>query len=631
MTLRRKILLGFGIALCLVLLVLTWAVINLVRLGSASDSILRENYKSIIAAEVMINAIERQDSAALLLTLGFTEEADSQFSAFEVEFLESLARAADNITVEGEAGIIARIDSVYQRYLQAFDELSDLAGSSTTATAAGYYHETVLPLFTEIRNACESLRDLNQSTAYAASAHASGVARRAIWSTLVVGLAAVAVGLVFSLLMSTSLTRPLQALLGATARLADRDYSTQVPVASDDELGRLAAGFNQMAARLHAYDEMNLKEVLLQKRRIETVIENIEDGILVVDRDLRIVNLNGAAAGVFGVERQLALGRHFLETARDGRLFSLLRETVESGAAPELEPDTAILSVGAGEERRYFTFAVSPVEGVSGGSVAGSGDTAGSGPVASVTGAVLLLRDVTRLKELDRLKSEFVMTASHELRTPLAGLEMSVELLREKAGDRLTGQEQELLEAAHSDVLRLKALVSDLLDLSRIEAGRIQLEMGEVDLRDVVEQVSGIFQPQFAEKRARLRGELSADLPPVRADAEKVAWVLSNLISNALRYISEGGAVTLGAERSGNVLNVSVADDGAGIPYQYQSRIFDKFVQVAGDSRPGRTGLGLAISREIVRAHGGTIWVESVPGEGSRFTFTLPLARGEEA
>ena len=296
MTLRRKILLGFGIALCLVLIVLTWAVINLVRLGSASDSILRENYKSIIAAEVMINAMERQDSASLLLTLGFAEEADSQFSAFEAEFLRSLARAADNITVEGEAGIIARIDSGYQRYLQAFDELSDLTGSSTTATAADYYQETVLPLFTEIRSSCEALRDLNQSTAYTASAHASGVARRAIWSTLVVGLAAVAAGLLFSLLMSPSLTRPLQALLGATARLADRDYSTQLPVTSGDELGRLAAGFNQMAARLHAFDEMNLKEVLLQKQRIETVIESIEDGILVVDRDLRIVNLNGAAA-----------------------------------------------------------------------------------------------------------------------------------------------------------------------------------------------------------------------------------------------------------------------------------------------------------------------------------------------
>ena len=172
----------------------------------------------------------------------------------------------------------------------------------------------------------------------------------------------------------------------------------------------------------------------------------------------------------------------------------------------------------------------------------------------------------------------------------------------------------------------MKALVNDLLDLSKIEAGRIELEFESVPVPTLFDHVKAIFKSQMEMKEVTLTSELAKDLPRVRADANKITWVLTNLISNALRYVGKGGHLALTAQRIGPHVHLSVRDDGPGIPPEYQSQIFQKFVQVKG-REAGGTGLGLAICKEIVRAHGGTIWVESSPGQGSTFTFTLPVAQ----
>jgi NtrC-family two-component system sensor histidine kinase KinB len=224
---------------------------------------------------------------------------------------------------------------------------------------------------------------------------------------------------------------------------------------------------------------------------------------------------------------------------------------------------------------------------------------------------------------VERLKSDFVMAASHELRTPLTGLGMSVDLLLEHASQALREEDRELLQAAHEEVHRMKALVNDLLDLSKIEAGRIELEFESVPVPTLFDHVTAVFKSQIDMKEITLSSRLTGDLADVRADANKVTWVLTNLISNALRYVSRGGHIQLIARKAGPQVHLSVQDDGPGIPPEYQTRIFQKFVQVKGRVAGG-TGLGLAICKEIVRAHGGAIWVESSHGRGSTFTFTLP-------
>ncbi len=240
-------------------------------------------------------------------------------------------------------------------------------------------------------------------------------------------------------------------------------------------------------------------------------------------------------------------------------------------------------------------------------------------------GVVLLLRDVTRLAELDRLKSEFVMTASHELRTPLTSMGMSIDLLLESVPKKLNDKEQQLLSAAHEDLQRLKVLVNNLLDLSKIEAGKMEMEFSSSPIRPLFEKVVEFFKIQAEKKGVILSFNIPEGLPNMKADANKITWVLTNLVSNALHFTPRGGNIQLTGGVFGSFIQISVSDNGPGIPYEYQSKIFDKFVQVKSDKVLGGSGLGLAICKEIVRAHGGAIWVDSVPGAGSTFNFTLPI------
>ena len=269
-----------------------------------------------------------------------------------------------------------------------------------------------------------------------------------------------------------------------------------------------------------------------------------------------------------------------------------------------------ILTITTGGESRHYQVSMVPMRTPSG----------------VIPGVVLMLRDITRLRELDRLKSEFVMTASHELRTPLTSLNMAVNLLRESAGTKLTDQERALLEACHEDVQRLRALVNDLLDLSKIEAGKLELAFEPVQPRFLGDQALSVIKAQADSKGVELTLGVPEDLPAVTADPHKIVWVLVNLLANAVRYTKAGGHISLQGERVGNQVQLAVTDDGEGIPFDLQPRIFDKFVQGKPSDSGGGSGLGLAICREIVKAHRGAIWLDSIPGKGSTFTFTLPVA-----
>ncbi|MCG6945077.1 MAG: cell wall metabolism sensor histidine kinase WalK [Deltaproteobacteria bacterium] len=608
-TLRKKILIGYGITLAVAMVVFLWAFVNLLRLGHASDAILSENYRSILAAENMIDAIERQDSGTLLIISGYEDDGLKQFRTSESLFLQWLGRAKDNITIEGEDEIINSIDTGYSSYLVNFSSLK-LFLRTEPKKAAVYYHEKVLPSFTAVRDACIHLRDLNEETMVKASDHARRVARKAIWSMVTIGSGAILLGLGFSLLLSNFLVRPLRQIMEATQDIAEGNYSVQVSAASADELGRLSVAFNTMVEKLRTYHDLNVGRMMAEKRRGDAIIQSIEDGIVVVDAEFKITGINRTAAKLFACETGNTLDRHFLEVIKNEELFNYIKESAQSGSSPKIEQGRNVLTVRQDGGESHYLFSITPVKTETG----------------SMIGVVLLFRDITSLKELDRLKSEFVMTASHELRTPLTSLGMSVDLLREGVLEKLTDKEQQLLLAAHEDLQRLKALVNNLLDLSRIEAGKIEMDFDRVPVQLLFEKAVSSLIAQANDKEVQLTFTAPSGLPKVKADANKTTWVLTNLISNALRYTSSGGKIRLYAEHFGAQVHVSVSDDGAGIPYEYQTKIFEKFVQVKSDKATQGTGLGLAICKEIVRAHGGTIWVDSTPGEGSTFTFTLPVS-----
>lgn len=608
-SLQKKILGGYSLVLVLLVAVLTWAFINLDELGRASDSILSENYKSIIAAENMIDAIERQDSAILLIMTGYHDEGNSQFQKNISHFLQWFARAKDNITIVGESDIIANLDSSYDQYLNCFSHLRLLFNSHSTDVAE-YYHETVLPLFNRVRESCISLREINQMTMFTASEKAQSIARRALFSMSVIGLSALIVGMIFSLILSRLIVRPLRQMIEATEQVAGGNYDVTVPAGSSDELGQLGQSFNTMVRQVKSFHDLNIRQIFSEKKKSDAILRSIDDGLFVVDSDYKIVNMNPAAQQIIGKNTEDVIGLHFLEILKRDEIFASIKKTMESGKTHNIDELQNVISIDNDGQTSYYQFSILPV----------------LEKQDQLLGVVLLLKNVTRLKELEKLKSEFVMAASHELRTPLTSMGMSIKLLIEQLSDKLNDDQRELLNAADEEQQRLRSLVDDLLDLSKIEAGKMQMEFQDVAVNSLFQRAQKVMVSQAEEKGISFEVNTPSEKIIIKADPSKIIWVLTNLIGNALRYTDSGGTISLNAGIYSGIVYLSVEDTGAGIPPEYQAKIFDKFVQVKNERSTGGTGLGLAICREIVRAHGGTIWVDSEPGKGSKFTFTIPSA-----
>ncbi|MEM8502301.1 MAG: ATP-binding protein [Cyanobacteria bacterium P01_D01_bin.1] len=613
MKLQAKVLSGYAASLALVVLVGLWGVFNLWRLGRASGDILQENYRSIRAADSMIDALERQDSATLILLLNDDAEAgQSLFLEYQVQFLQWLSRAKDNVTLSGEAQILRDLEAAYTDYLLSVDQLAVLPEGETDE-----YEQEVRPAFQLVRDSATELRDLNQTAMATAAERAADTSQQAIASVAIAGLSAATIGFIISWLLSRNLVQPVKAIRGATEQIASGNYDVRLVIASQDELGQLADEINIMSQRLQAFKALNLDKVVAEKQRSEAIINSLSDGIVVVDDQLHIVAINPVAAMVFGTKPELAQGRHCLEIIDDRTLYSQIQSVAESqtpalpeGTAVELKQAELTIERGSIEHYQYLTTPVTTEDN-------------------RRLGVVLLLQNVTNLKQLDQLKSEFVMTASHELRTPLTGMAMSIDLLTETAQTKLSENEQELLKTAQEDVERLRDLVNDLLDLSKIESGKLEMERTPTDPKKLVERAIDLLKIQAEDKQIEIISQMAGNLATVEADVNKITWVMTNLIANALRYAKE--TIEVVTRRHGTWISIAVIDDGPGIDPVYQSKIFDKFVQVKTEKDVGGTGLGLAICKEIVKAHGGTIWVDSTPGHGSTFTFTLPVTSATPA
>ena len=609
MNLKKKILIGYGVAFTLMSLVAAWAIVNLWSLGKTTDTILRDYYRSILAAEKMLDALGRQDSGILLMFMGDEAKGRAQYRENEALFLEWLGRSKESIAVEGELEAVHTIESQYREYRSQFIHLTDMQSAENQALPLTIktYKESILPVFNQVKTSCLELRTMNEQTMYMVSEKARQGAQHAIWSTVLVASFASIVALFFSLVFAERLVRPLRRFVEAAKNISSGDFSVQLSVETTDELGSLAQEFNRMSSQLRQYHMMNVDRIVAEKNKGDAILASIEDGLVVFGIDQKVTAINPAARRILNIPEVQGDNLSCRQILADEKIHELITETIRTGIQPNLPDDERIVVLSGEGENRHYLFSVT---------VVGQNDQ-------KLTSVVLLLKDITQLREVERLKSEFVMAASHELRTPLTSLGMSIDLLLEHATQFLPEKEKELLQAAYDEVHRMKAMVHDLLDLSKIEAGRIDLEFENMPIATLFEHARNIFKGQVSMKHINLTIDDTEFLPLVRADANKIVWVLSNLISNALRYVAESGHIRLTAKKSDCYVHISVQDDGAGIPLEQHTRIFQKFVQL-NNRESGRTGLGLAISKEIVRAHGGTIWVDSHPGKGSVFIFTLP-------
>ena len=612
--LRTRLLLGFSVFVAALIVLGGWSAWHMWRMSALSQRIIAENYDSVVAAQNMKESLERQDSAGLFALLGRPDRTVPQLREHRARFDAAYSRAAANITEPGEADVVQTIGRTRDEYYRRFDRfLLDIRtggapGQTPSRAAVEEYLRQLEPVFTDLRAQCDRLLTLNQDAMRRKAGEASTLARRWFLTTLGTALALVFGGIAFAVLLSNSIVRPVRQLTAATSRVAAGDLDTVVDVRSGDELGVLAAQFNEMAGRIRQLRQSDLGKILVAQQTAEAAVDSLYDPVIVTDAEGRVQRINRAAQPLFGPEATV-LGRPVQDVTNDPRLSMAVLDVLESQRSVVSEESAAIVPLVVDGMERSFRQRTTPMRDADN----------------RLVGAVMLLEDITHLREIDRLKSEFIATASHELRTPLTSLEMGVHLLLEGSGGQLSAKQLELLTMCRDDTLRLDKLVKELLELSRIESGEANPQVAAVPARDLVVDSVEPLRRRIDAKGLTLRVDLPAGLPAIAADRGKVERVLTNLVTNAIRATDAGGEIDITAARRGGFVAISVRDTGRGIPHDYLTRVFEPFVQVPNASAGG-AGLGLSISRRIVQAHGGQITVRSERGQGTTFTFTLPVA-----
>jgi len=607
--LRKKILWGYAVLTVLILTTSIWSIYNVALLNRTHNQSIVENYRSVIAAENMIGALERQDSAVLLMILGEMDVASTIFEQYQAEFLLWFGRAEDNITLPGEGELIASIKQAYVEYMKAVQVFrTDL---SRGGDGKGHYREDLMAKFTAVRAQSKHLLEINSERVLSNARRAAASSSTAIWSTAIVALGSVFAALLFGINSSEIIIRPITRLIESVKRIQAGHLDETIEVESEDEIGQLAEEFNIMTSRLQQFEESNVARLIVEQGKLEAVVNSIPDGIIVSDAQHGILIINPAAERIFAKSEEAVRNKHFLEAVNNDAIFRRIKEAYSTDVTSADEEERTI-KVLVGEKARYFAVDVHLVEGKD----------------SKVYGAVTVLKDITHFKELDEMKSDFVSTVSHEFRTPLTSIIMGLSLLMERGIVQRGTREYALLGAIQEDSERLVRLVNELLDLSRMESGRIEMQFRPVSICSVVEAAARPTLGQMADKGVVFANDCTEDLPEVNVDADKIIWVVSNLLGNALRYTPSGGVIGVRASVQGTRLMVSVSDTGIGISREDQAKIFKKFVQIKGKdgTATGGAGLGLAISKEIVQAHSGRIWVESEVGKGTTFVFTLPIA-----
>jgi len=622
MNLRTKLLAGYMIFVAALMVLGGWSAWRLREMGDVSRRIISNNYDSVLAAQQMKESLERQDSAAVFALLGARRRANEQMREHRARFDAAFQKAAANITEAGEPEAIQAIHSDRDIYYKLYDEfmadpdlpgdLVDRKGAIVIPARPGETRGTVIyfqklePQFNKLRAECDHLLQLNQSAMVAKSEAAAGIAQLWFYRTLLIAGLMVATGIALAFWLANRIVEPLRALTATTSKIAGGDLDARAEVNSEDEVGILAAEYNRMAERIRQLRLSDKGKLIVARQMTEAAIDSLYDPVIVTDAEGCVTRLNPAAEEIFGSEAENA-GKHVGEVARDARIAGAVAEALHSQRAVAGEGSSSVLPLAVAGSERSFRLRTTPMR-----------DTE-----KHLLGAVTLLEDITHLREIDRLKSEFIATASHELRTPLTSVQMGVHLLMEGAAGELNDKQAEVLGACREDCERLDRLMRDLLDLSKIEAGESQPELLPTKVRELILDEAETLRPQVEAKDLSFVVDLPVELPRVTADRPQVERVIANLVVNAIRYTKQG-EIRIKAEPRGDYVIVSVSDTGEGIPPEYLSHIFDKFVQVPG-AATGGAGLGLAISRLIVEAHGGQISVQSEVGHGSTFTFTLPV------
>ncbi|MGM3423082.1 ATP-binding protein [Pseudomonas benzopyrenica] len=494
---------------------------------------------------------------------------------------------------------LAILEDVKQRYQRFADYLrSPPAGYSELRADRGF-QQTLNALRTRIY-------DLQRSYVVTLERMQDEAHDRAVIIALLLALIGVAIlvtGVVTANGIARRFTGPIDGLAKAAERISQGNFDVQLPTSQIAEFTLLSRRFGNMAQALHRLSQTNVEALVAGQRRLQAVLDSIDYGLVILDPQGNIEHANPVACRQLGWNEN-HLGESLIAALERPEIEASVQRVLAGGALDAAPED---LEIRVDDEVRLLAWSLTPVNHADGRSV----------------GALMVLRDVTEQRAFDRVRNEFVLRASHELRTPVTGMHMAFGLLRERLKVAPDSREAFLLQTVDEETHRLVQLINDLLDYSRHQSGLQRPEKLPSEIGELLEAARGRHADEARERDVELTVELlHTPLPRVSLDPKQLGRVFDNLLSNALRHTPAGGRIVIQALRQNDQLLMAVQDNGEGIAYAQQGRVFEPFVQIG--SQKGGAGLGLALCKEIIRQHGGRIGVVSRPGQGTQIFMTLP-------
>lgn len=575
MKIKTKLTFGVGLLFCLIMLLSGVSIWYINDLRKDTGNILMANYNTLEYSRNMLLALDEMN----------TEQR--AVSAFET----NLKKQLKNETEIGESDITLQISSLF----------SDLKINTENDS-----------LKIIIRKDIAALMKLNMNAIVQKSHIANNTAENAIiWIIITGGLCFL---IAFALLVKLpgNVANPILALTESIKEIANQNYRQRLNYESHNEYGDLARSFNIMAEKLEEYSNSRLEKILKEKKRVETLINNMHDPVIGLDEHKVILFINDEALKITGLSRNEILNKPVQDIAVTN---DLIRTLIVDLINPSAKKDEAPLKIFSDEKESFFEKEIIHIEI----NKTGENET-------ELIGYVILLKNITIFKELDSAKTNFIATISHELKTPISSIKMSTQLLEHNETGILNNEQKQLIEGIKEDSTRLLQITGELLNMSQVETGNIQLNIQSTDPELIVRYAIDTTKLQAEQKKIKLQIDVETDIPDIIADAEKTAWVLINFLTNAIRYSMEDSEIVVSLKKDDKGALFSVKDFGKGIDSRYRKKIFDRYFQIPGSSKSG-SGLGLAISKEFIETQGGTIGVESSPGMGSTFFFIIPYSK----
>ncbi|MGJ7550208.1 KinB sensor domain-containing domain [Pseudomonas alloputida] len=587
MKLRTRLFLSISALVTVALLGLLLGLVSVLQMATVQQQSVRETTNAL---EVGLKL--RQNLGEQLTLLLDEDTARDNLRPLQENFQELLNQG---LAQGGERTGFSKASSNYQAFIQAYRDSPAPARSMGVDQPLGAaFNQVRTDLIDSHKQALDFMTRSEERTRDRALL-VSGVLG-------LMGLVVLVLGFVTAHNIARRFGQPIEALAKAADQLGQGDFEITLPVTQAIELNQLTRRFGLMADALRKHQATNVDELLAGQQRLQAVLDSIDDGLLIIDRQGHLEHLNPVA------QRQLGwndsrVGRGLAEALQRPELEQQLRQVLRGGSLDRPPED---LSIEVDEESRLLTYSLTPV----------------SHPQGPILGAVMVLHDVTEQRAFERVRSEFVLRASHELRTPVTGMHMAFGLLRERLKFPSEARESDLLETIGEEMQRLTQLINDLLNFSRYQSGLQKLELAPCSIDELLDRAQARFSEQAANKQIELIKALEPPLPRIQADVSQLDRVLDNLLHNAIRHTASGGRIRLQARRHAERVIISIEDNGEGIAYGQQGRIFEPFVQVG--RKKGGAGLGLALCKEIVQLHGGRMGVFSRPGQGTQFYMALP-------